>query len=313
MSGLTRGAMEVLRDHHGMATGPMLRANGLGRRSLDRLVADGVLEVLHERVFHVASSPLTVTARCSALCLAYPAAFITGPVGGRFMGLRRMPRSAPIHLGIGHGHHVGPLPGVRLRQSRNIATADLQPRRPDGIRLASAPRLMFDLGADLSPQDHASVVEQLLRDGRCSYAAMLATARRLIHPRRPGSVVVAGTLEARGDRRAVDSHPELVVADALRAVGVPAETPQHWLELPNGGRARIDIAVPVVKWGVEVDVHPDHLLLEGTTKDKARDRQCHLLGWQIERVTDLDLTDLPGLALELKSLYVARLAAPFAA
>ncbi|MFT3855400.1 MAG: hypothetical protein QM733_22110 [Ilumatobacteraceae bacterium] len=290
-----------------MATRPMLRSAGLGRRAVDRLIDTGVVEVLYERVLHIVSSRLTIRGRCAALCLAYPSGFITGPVAGRFIELRRMPKRAPIDLAIAHGHPVGPLPGVRLRQSRQIADLDLQARRPDGIRLASASRLMFDLGRDLSAQDHASVVEQLLRDGRCTYAEMLATARRLIHPRRLGSVIVAGTLEARRGRRPVDSHPELVLADALRASGVPAETPQHWLDLPDGGRARLDIAVPAIRWGIEVDVHPDHLLLEGTTRDKKRDRQCHLIGWQIERVTDLDLVDLPGLVTELKSLYVARL------
>jgi hypothetical protein len=304
--------MEALGKHHGMATAALLRANGLGRRAIERLVGDGVLEVFYERVYHITSSPLTVAARCAALCLAHPGGHITGPIGGRFFQLRRMP-PAPIHLGIGHGHHVGPLDGVRLRQSRNITVSDVQARRPDGIRLASAPRLAFDLGADLSPMDHASVVEQLLRDGRCTYASMLSTARRLIHPRRPGSLVVAATLEGRRGRTPVDSHPELELAEALRAAGVPAETPQHWLELANGGRVKIDIAVPAIRWGIEVDVHPDHLLLEGTTKDKARDRQCHLIGWQIERVTDLDLADLAGLVVELNGLYVARLSAVRAA
>ena len=67
-------------------------------------------------------------------------------------------------------------------------------------------------------------------------------------------------------------------------------------------------AVPAIRWGVEIDLHPDHLLLEGTTRDKRRDRQCHLIGWQIERVTSLDLVDPDGLAAELLALYLARLA-----
>ena len=226
----------------------------------------------------------------------------------RLTNLRRMGHVVDVDLGIRHGRNVGPLPGVRLRQTRNLHPADVQPRRPDGIRLAGAARMMFDLGADLSPRDHASVVEQMLQEGRCSFTAMLLTARRLIHPARPGSIVVAGTLESRGDRRPLESHPEVEVAAALCAIGVPVEQRQLWLDLPNGGRARLDLSVPSIRWGIEIDVHPDHLLLEGTTRDKARDRQCHLIDWQIERVTKLDLVDLPGLAIELKSLYIARLA-----
>ncbi|CAB5024207.1 unannotated protein [freshwater metagenome] len=64
--------------------------------------------------------------------------------------------------------------------------------------------------------------------------------------------------------------------------------------------------MPTVRWGVEIDIHPDHLLLDGTTRDKRRDRQCHLIGWQIERVTELDLLDLEAICDELAQLYHVR-------
>jgi very-short-patch-repair endonuclease len=81
------------------------------------------------------------------------------------------------------------------------------------------------------------------------------------------------------------------------------------LKLPNGAKIRIDLAVPAARWAIEIDVHPDHLLLEGTTKDKRRDRQCHMIGWQVERVTEVDLLDLECLVDELVALYEARLLA----
>jgi very-short-patch-repair endonuclease len=79
-----------------------------------------------------------------------------------------------------------------------------------------------------------------------------------------------------------------------------------YLKLPNGKRIRLDMAVPHVRWAVEVDVHPDHLLLDGTTKDKQRDRWCHRIDWQVERVTELDILDLPTLCNELVELYHLR-------
>ena len=95
----------------------------------------------------------------------------------------------------------------------------------------------------------------------------------------------------------------------MRAHGVPVVPQLARLRLPNGANIRIDLAVPAVRWAIEIDVHPDHLLLEGTTRDKRRDRQCHLIGWQVERVTEIDLVDFPGLVDELVALYGARLAA----
>ncbi len=78
------------------------------------------------------------------------------------------------------------------------------------------------------------------------------------------------------------------------------------LQLPNGRSLTVDLAVPAVRWGVEVDVHPGHLLLDGTSRDKWRDRQCHRIGWQVERVTELDLLDLDGICDELAELYELR-------
>jgi hypothetical protein len=214
----------------------------------------------------------------------------------------------PIQLSIPHGSNIGPLDGVTLRQSTKIAVGDVQARRRDGIRLASPPRLAFDLAADLSQRDHASIVEQILHERRCTWATMLATARRLIHPLRPGSVVMATTLMERGQRRPAESHGEVDLGVELRRIGVPAEPQVVWLDLPNGSRARIDLSIPAIRWGIELDLHPDHLLLGGTARDKRRDRQCHLIGWEIERVTELDLLDLDGLLAELQALYLARLA-----
>ena len=111
----------------------------------------------------------------------------------------------------------------------------------------------------------------------------------------------------RGQRRPAESHGEVDLGSSCAAIGVPAEPQVVWLDLPNGRRARIDLSIPAIRWGIELDLHPDHLLLGGTARDKRRDRQCHLIGWEIERVTDLDLLDLDGLLAELQSLYLARL------
>jgi very-short-patch-repair endonuclease len=102
------------------------------------------------------------------------------------------------------------------------------------------------------------------------------------------------------------SHPELMVAEGLRRRGVPVVTQHADLVLPNGRSIRLDLAVPDVRWAVEIDLHPDHLLLQGTSSDKQRDRQCHRIGWEVERVTELDLIDLEGICDELAELYRVR-------
>jgi hypothetical protein len=219
-----------------------------------------------------------------------------------------MPRPEPIYFAVPHGVHLDPWPNVTLHQTTSIKRADVHQRR-DGITTASPSRLAFDLAAILSIDDHASVIEQLLRDGHCSMAELAAVARRLCHPRRRGSLRFMRSLVERGDRPAAESHPEMVLGDALRVRGVPVVPQLSSLDLPNGSKIRIDLAVPAIRWAIEIDVHPDHLLLEGTTRDKRRDRQCHLIGWQVERVTEVDLLDLSGLVDELVDLYQVRISA----
>ena len=192
MSGLTRGAMDVLRTHHGVATAEMLRQTGVGRHVRERLVDAGVLEVVYERVFRIRSAPDTEVARSAAICLAYPHAYITGPSGGRLTMVRRMPKDDEVHVGISHGCNIGPIDGVRLRQTRNLQPRLVQGRRPDGIRLASAPRLAFDLGADLSPADQ--------RIGRRAAPARAPVHVRLAADHRPEADPPAATRFA-GRRR----------------------------------------------------------------------------------------------------------------
>jgi len=74
-------ALLYFRSHHGMATGSALAAAGVSRRQRNAAVEAGLLEPVYERVFHIATSPITLHARCAALSLAYPRGFVTGPAG----------------------------------------------------------------------------------------------------------------------------------------------------------------------------------------------------------------------------------------
>jgi hypothetical protein len=106
-----------------------------------------------------------------------------------------------------------------------------------------------------------------------------------------------------------ESHPEIEIADGLRRRGVPVVAQERSLELPNGRRVRLDLCVPAVKWAVEIDVHPTHFELRGGSNDRQRDRWCHRIGWQVERVTEIDLLDVEAICDELAELYRVRCAA----
>lgn len=305
MPDFTPAALAVFSQHHGHATVAMLQRAGVGRSRRRRLLDEHLIEPAHRGVYRLAGTSETLASRCAALSLAYPAGFITGPTAGRLTGLRRMGTAEVIHLAVRHGSNIGPIDGVRVRQTTIIERSHIQ-MRADGIRIASAPRLAFDLAVDLSELDHASAVEQILAEHRCTLATLGAVGRKLVHPGRPGSSQFLHTLGQRISGGPLESHPEVVLSRALRSRGVPVVAQVTDLRLPNGRRIRLDLAVPDIKWGIEIDAHGEHFLLEGGTNDRRRDRGCHLIGWQIERVTPLDLADLDGLCDELVALFEAR-------
>lgn len=246
-----------LSEHHGVITVAKLRELGVSRRTWERLVSDGAFLPIHRGVFRIASAPSSLGARCAALCAAHPSSFVTGPSAGRLTALRRMPLDdGSIHLSVPHGCELV-IDGVIVRQTRKFDRTDVQ-RRADGIALASPWRLAFDLAADLDPLAHASVVEQILHERRCGIGALIVAGRRLVHPARPGSKLFVATLQQRLPGGPLESHREVQLAVPLRARGIPVEAQTTWLQLPNGTRARLDLSVPSIRWGIEVDAHPDH-------------------------------------------------------
>ena len=300
MSDLPTITLEWLAAHHGVITTRVLRTHGVARSTITRLADGGVLQRRSPGVFVLRSTPPSIEQRCAVLCATHPSGFVTGPTAGSLSGLRRMPRTSPLHYSIRHGIHIVDVAGVHWRQTTALSTHDRRPRH-DGIVLASWARLAFDLAADLGPLDHLSVVNQLVDERRVTVEELAVIERRLGHPARPGSDLFRRTLESLGRQPANQSHPEVVLAEALRQHGVPVV---HQARVAAESRdLHVDLAVPELRWGIELDIHPEHRSYEGHADDARRRRQMHRRGWQIEVVTDDDMRDVEGLVSELTTLY----------
>ncbi len=79
------------------------------------------------------------------------------------------------------------------------------------------------------------------------------------------------------------------MVDALRDRGVRNLAMQHRIEVGPGRAVRFDIALPAVRWALEIDVHPEHRTLEGQASDDRRDRCTRRLGWLTEHVGEAEL------------------------
>lgn len=303
MKGLTESAELWLADHHHVITTSQLHRSGVGPDLTERLVRDRVLRRVTRGVFVLCGSTSTLEQRCTILCCAHPSGFVTGPTAGMLAGLRRMPRAAALHFSIRHGVHLNEEDGVQFRQTRALRSGDRR-HRPDGITTASWPRLVFDIAADLGQLDHRSVVEQLLDRTEVTVDELRAIGVRLCHPARPGSTTFRRTLETLTAGRAQDSHAEVVLMAALHKRGVPvsAQVPV----VTASGTVHLDLGVPGVRWGVELDLHPEHRTLEGHRADAARRRATNDRDWQVELVTELDMARSDGIADQLAVSYSRR-------
>ena len=152
MSELPPACLDWLAAHHGVIDVRTLRRHEVGRSTLIRLLDAGVLRKAAKSVFVVGTAPATFEQRCAIQCAAHPRGFITGPTAGTLAGLRRMPRTAPVHVAVLHGRHLPPTPGVTWRQTTAITRGDRVER--NGIVVASWSRLAFDLAADHERLDH---------------------------------------------------------------------------------------------------------------------------------------------------------------
>jgi hypothetical protein len=216
-----------------------------------------------------------------------------------------MPRTSKVQLCAPHGLRLDVPNWVQLRQSNRIEPHHVR-ALANGTRLASLPRLAFDLSAELSPIDLLSVMEQMRHERGTDNADFFTVAGELCGQRRPGSNTYATALLLMHGGPPVESHPELRVLRGLQQRGVPVVPQVDGLVLPDGRKIRIDMAVPAVRWAVEVDLHPTHFGVLGTSRDTQRDRQCHLIDWQVDRVSPLDYARLESALDQLRSLYIAR-------
>ncbi|MET0662369.1 MAG: hypothetical protein ABWZ42_04475, partial [Ilumatobacteraceae bacterium] len=136
-----------------------------------------------------------------------------------------------------------------------------------------------------------SVIEQAMHDGAYTAQDMLDVASEWLSPRRPWASTFARLVEARLAGGAAESHPEVRVGNALERAGVRGLVRQFGIELPSFGRARFDLAVPRLRWAIEIDVHPTHAETAGRAADGRRDDAAAALGWSVSRISAHDYTN----------------------
>jgi hypothetical protein len=280
---LNEQAHLLFATQHGIASVEQLRDAGLGARQLKRLEAAGAIVRIHNGAYRSPSVALTELSRCAAVCLARPEVVISGPTAGRLWGLRRLPPDRRVHVLAPPASHPCVARWVVPYRTNAFHDRDVI-RRSDGIRVTSRARTALDLTRWLDPDDLISVIEQVMHDGRLAETDLLEVVADWISPGRPWARRFVRQLDRRLPGAAAESHPEVRVANALTRVGVVGLVRQFEIDLPGYGHARFDLAIPELRWAIEVDVHPRHLETGGVLADRRRDTAARSVGWDTSRI-----------------------------
>jgi very-short-patch-repair endonuclease len=162
-------------------------------------------------------------------------------------------------------------------------------RREDGIVVTSPPRTAVDLARFLGDDALRSVIDQIEHESMGRATTMRRVAESMNTPGRPWARRFLAVLDDRAPGLPRASDGESRVVAALRARGIAGLVSQRWLSIPNWGRVCLDAAVDDIRWGVEVDIHPEHWTEVGAAKDRDRDLACDAIGWRVSRAAKLSL------------------------
>jgi hypothetical protein len=295
------------RSHHGIVSTTALRRMKITKAARERLLHSGVLVVVHEGVYRLRAWPVTFESRCAALCAADPTIVITCSSSCRLAGLRDC-TSGVIHALTTRTTLPVKVSGAEVVIHRTtLLPRSHIVRRADGIRVTKTARALVDESRHREALGLESLIEDAINRGKCTAQTLRSMASEMAGRGRRGTVLFNEVLRGRPAwRRPVDSHPELVLRDALRRAGLELAT-QPSLELPDGRTIHPDLGDDEVMFYLEIDDHEWHGGRQRTTRDNIRDRQAGLGGAMVVRVGTDEIDErLDDLVVELVELHRVR-------
>ncbi len=240
-----------LRSHNGVICGTKLMSLGCSKSTLKRMVARDELVRMQLGVYRGRQWPDDELQKLTAICVGNPDAVVGFTTAARIWGFRRV-EDRRIHVLVPRGSSPN-LPGAVVHRCRRIDPVDIVVR-PDGIRLTSPPRTLFDSADMLGFSACRSAMEQLLHDKRCTLGTILDTHIRLAHPNRPGTHTMAEVIASRPKwRAALQSDLELRVLEEIERQRLPSVLTQCPVDLGGGRVIHLDFGWPQWQVGLEVD------------------------------------------------------------
>lgn len=250
--------------------------SGLSRSGVARRLRSREWVCVQPRAYRLRALPPDRAAPMWAAVLSVPRAVVSARSAAWWHGMLDLPPAAP-EIVVPPGSH-----GLALRDVRVVSSTldplDVTVRR--GLRLVARPLAVLQ-STTLLPTGGAALMDRALQQW-VTWSELSAAADRFRGRR--GATGVATLLRAAAD--GAESEAERLAHTTLRAAGIAGWRPNHQV-----GRYRIDIAFPDARLAVEIDGWAWHHDPDRFQRDRTRQNQLSLAGWQVLRFTWADLQD----------------------
>ncbi|MDH6196090.1 very-short-patch-repair endonuclease [Mycobacterium frederiksbergense] len=269
---------DYLRDHDGVITLAQAQQAGLSKQAVYRRVRSGHWLRCSPGVYFVDDRPFTESARVrAAVWSAGPNATASGLAAAWWHEVTKYPPET-VEVTIPRTGHHPRRHGIRLRR-RDLDPHDIVQRR--GLRVTALPLTVVEAatrrGGGAKLMDTALQRHTELRD---------LWRAHLRNKGRHGSPAARRLLQAAAD--GARSEAERLLIKLLREAGI-----RGWKANYRLSRYLIDVAFPAEKIAIETDGWAFHHDQDDFQKDRVKQNEIALLGWQVLRFTWLDLTEYP--------------------
>lgn len=255
---------------------------GHSNKRLALLVRRGTLEQVHPDVFRFASAPRSWRSRVMAATLAGGGSHASHRAAACLHELDGFTEPQPVEVTVARGRYPA--------RNDTVVHRWMGPDPDDYTEVDSIPTsgvasTLARLGAVVAQPRVEQALDDTLRRGY-SLKWIEETAERLHRPGPTGTGVLLRLLRDPARRQVIpDSVFERMTARLLNDAGLPTPVLQHPIRLNNGRLARIDIAWPQVRWGIECHSRRYHFGEASASADHDRDHLLAMAGWQVTYLT----------------------------
>jgi hypothetical protein len=262
----------------GVVATRQLGAIGMTERDIERRVRVERLVRLQRGVLKVAGSPDNWHQRAFVACLAHgPGAVLSGSSAARLLGLD-LPPSEVVELTVPRSVRPKRSPRVSVHRSRYLPDHDRTSKL--GLPVTTAARTLLDLAGRLTSEEMCrvlddAVIRNLVRAREVSL--VLSDPRYSTTPGR--GMLRAALAPLLDQKRPAESVPEMEIVRLLAREGIPSPVLQY--EVSDGGVliARLDLAWPECRVGLEVDSFQYHSSPRALARDRNRSNELAKRDW----------------------------------